>query len=691
MNSPVSISVKDNIAVITVNNPPVNALSQQVREGLIDALVQINGQEDVQAAVLICLGKTFIAGADIKEFGQPPQAPHLPDVVLALAHSAKPIVAALHGTVLGGGCEVALACDYRISALKTKLGLPEVNLGLIPGAGGTQLLPRIVGITKAAEMIITGKPITLPKVPDNALIHAVSNNDLLSDALEFARNIGGFNHADSKSKLNELADESGLDMPKIESFLKRRKGQLAPQRALSAILLSSKYSLQEGMLKEREWFVQCRDSEQSEAMRYAFFAEKKAQKLPDALTQFRSDKLKVVSVIGAGTMGAGIAMTLLASGLRVNLLEINAENLERGMNFIKSTLQSNVAKGRMTETAYASHLENLVPTTQYTQLGDSELVIEAAFENVAVKKEIFACLEKVVAPNCILASNTSYLNIDEIAADLKHRDRVLGLHFFSPANIMKLLEIVKTTHVSDTVVAACMDFAKQIGKQPALVGLCYGFVGNRMYACYGREANNLLLQGMTPSQIDSAMVAFGMAMGPLAVNDMSGIDIAYKARKENPNLSADPTYFLAANVLVESGRLGQKTKAGFYRYDDNNKKYDDDSVLSLFSDAALKFNVPSQSVNAEQISERLMLALVNEGAEILREGIAPNAETIDAIWLNGYGFPRFRGGPMFYASQLGFKNVISKLESLYRNSGKEYWKPSSHLTVLQNLQDNKSL
>lgn len=685
MNSPVSISVKDNIALITVENPPVNALSQQVRKGLIDAVHQLNSREDVQTAVLICAGKTFIAGADIKEFEQPPQSPHLPDVVLAIAHSAKPIVAALHGTVLGGGCEIALACNYRISALNTKLGLPEVNLGLIPGAGGTQLLPRVVGMTKAAEIIISGKPITLPKIPDNALIHAVSNTDLLSDALEFAGNISRLNYTDSQLKLDDLADKSSLDMQKIEPFLKRRKGQLAPQRALSAILLSSEKPLQEGMLKEREWFVQCRDSEQSKAMRYAFFAEKKAQKLPDALTQFRTNKFSVVSVIGAGTMGAGIAMALLASGLRVNLLEINAENLERGVNNIKSSLQSNVAKGRIKEADCAAYLKRLVPTTQYEMLGDSELVIEAAFENVAIKKEIFACLEQVVAPSCILASNTSYLNIDEIAADLQYKERVLGLHFFSPANIMKLLEIVKTTHVSDSVIAACMDFAKQIGKQPALVGLCYGFVGNRMYACYGREANDLLLRGMSPSQIDAAMVEFGMAMGPLAVNDMSGIDIAYKARKENPNLSTDPSYFLAANLLVESGRLGQKNKAGFYRYDDNNQKYDDPDVLTIFSEAALELGISSQSFSTEQISERLMLALVNEGAKILGEGIAPNIETIDAIWLNGYGFPRFRGGPMFYASQIGFKNVISKLESLYKDTGKEYWKPSCHLTVLQKL------
>jgi 3-hydroxyacyl-CoA dehydrogenase len=683
MSSLISVTLQQQVAVVSVNNPPVNALSVEVRTGLLNAISNAQADEKIRAIVIICEGRTFIAGADIKEFGQAPKFPHLPDVVLAIANSSLPTIAAIHGTVLGGGCEIALACRYRVGIKGTKLGLPEVNLGLIPGAGGTQLLPRVVGLSKAIDMIITGKPIQLPHTPDSALLHAVTDNGLLECALTFAQSIindGIYVKPNFPPVSHD--DVHTTKQYALNHLLKKRKGQEAPLKALEAVLTSTQTSLEEGMKKERELFIECRDSSQSVAMRYAFFAEKRAEKATVAPHSVLLMNINKVTVIGAGTMGAGIAMCLLGSGLQVYLLEINPENLDRGLSYIRDTLASSVKKGRITEQQSISQLLRLTATTKYAAIADSHLVIEAAFESMAVKQDIFAKLDKTLSADCILASNTSYLNIDEIASVVKHKERVIGLHFFSPAHIMKLLEIVKTKHVESNVVASCMAFAKKINKQAALVGMCYGFVGNRMFASYGREANFLLLEGCTPEQIDNALVHFGMAMGPLAVNDMSGIDIAYKARKENSNLTTDPSYFIAANLMVESGRLGQKTSAGFYVYDDKKRRFPDTSINDVFKRAAEELNIEPQSYTDEEISERLVLALINEGTNILLEGIADNAEIIDTIWLNGYGFPRYKGGPMFYAQQLGWQYVKERLTALHGQTGKDWWLPSAYIDRL---------
>jgi 3-hydroxyacyl-CoA dehydrogenase len=683
MSTIVSVVSQNEVAVITINNPPVNALSAEVRSGLLDAVTRAQADKSIFAIVIQCEGRTFIAGADIKEFGQTPKLPHLPDVVLAIANSSVPIIAALHGSVLGGGFEIALACQYRVGLKGTQLGLPEVNLGLIPGAGGTQLLPRVLGLAKAMNMIITGKPIKLPDTADNALVHAVTDSDVLACALEFSHTFVKSNGGQKlNNKIVEQDDAEDIKQHALKNLVSKRKGQTAPLKALEAIMYTTQYTLEEGMKKSRKLFVECRDSSQSAAMRYAFFAEKKAEKPKLPSTSAPLKKIEKVTVIGAGTMGAGIAMCLLASGLSVYLLEINAENLERGMSYIKNTLASSVKKGRISEQQASDQLARLKGTTEYSTIADSHLVIEAAFESMMVKQDIFAKLEATVSTECILASNTSYLDIDEIASVVTHKSRVIGLHFFSPAHIMKLLEIVKTKHTDTNVISSCMAFAKTIKKQAALVGMCYGFVGNRMYASYGREANFLLLEGCSPEQIDKALVDFGMAMGPLAVNDMSGIDIGYKARKGNPNLSVDPAYFLAANLMVDSGRLGQKTGSGFYAYDEKLKRTSDPIVIDIFKNAAQELNISPQNYTSEKISERLVLALINEGANILQEGIAESAEVIDTIWLNGYGFPRYYGGPMFYAQQLGWKYVKESLVALHQQTGKDWWKPSAYIDSL---------
>jgi 3-hydroxyacyl-CoA dehydrogenase len=680
MPSLVSVALQQQVAIITVNNPPVNALSTEVRAGLLNAINDAQLNQQVASIIIICEGRTFIAGADIKEFGHPPKVPHLPDLVLAIAYSVKPIIAALHGTVLGGGCEIALACHYRVALEGTKIGLPEVNLGLIPGAGGTQLLPRLVGVAKAIEMIVSAKPIILPSTPDNILVHEVTDIDLLHSTLKFAKNIKPAAVLVKRIFTPVLEDDlTAIEEYAHQHLIAKRKGEIAPLKALSAILLCTQLSLDEGMRKEREIFIECRNSAQSAALRYAFFAEKKAEK---PMIKNHSESLKSinkVAIIGAGTMGASIAMCLIASGLNVYLVEINAENLERGTAYISNALSSSVKKGRISEQEKTAQLSRLTPTTEFNDIADADLVVEAAFESMSVKKEIFAKLDRTVTVDCILASNTSYLDINEIASVVNRKDRVIGLHFFSPAHIMKLLEIVETKYTAPYVIASAMAFAKKINKQAALVGVCYGFVGNRMYASYGREANMLLLEGCSPEQIDRAMTTFGMAMGPLAVNDMSGIDIGYKARKENPQLTTDPTYFLPANLMVESDRLGQKTGAGFYLYDDKKRRITDDHVLKIFKTAAQSLKIKQRTYTDQQISERLILAIINEGVTILLEGIVDSAETIDTIWLNGYGFPRYKGGPMFYAKKLGWDQVRERLIALHKETEKDWWLPPYYI------------
>jgi 3-hydroxyacyl-CoA dehydrogenase len=684
-SSTVSMALHANIAVLSISNPPVNALSQSVRQGIRDNIEKAISDEAVEAIVITCEGKTFIAGADISEFGAKPLEPHLPDVLNSLQNSPKPIIAALFGTVLGGGFETALSCHYRVALKGTKVGLPEVNLGLIPGAGGTQLLPRVCYLETALDMITSGKHVDVSVLESQGTIDQIVEDELIDNAILFAKNV----LAQDKPLISipeltvKAADSTDTFQTWRKKLAKRARGQQAPQKAIDSIENAINLPFADGVKREREYFLSCRESSQSASLRHAFFAEKAASKYKGRQgSPSNTDKIKSVAVIGAGTMGGGIAMCFANAGFPIVLVETSDEYLNRGLDGIKKRYAQMVERKRINQQQMDSRLSLISGTCDYQQLSDVDLVVEAAFESMEVKKDIFVKLDTVCKPGTILATNTSYLDIEEIAACTSRPQKVLGMHFFSPANIMKLLEVVRASQTDDMSVDKVMRLGKQIGKISVLVGVCYGFVGNRMYSCYGREANMLLLEGASPEQIDTAMFNWGMAMGPLAVNDMSGIDIAYKARKENPNLPKDPAYFAAANLMVEAGRLGQKTKAGFYQYDEKGAKATDQSVITIFEQESANLGIKRREITAEEIESRLILALINEGARILEENIAHRSSDIDVIWLNGYGFPRYKGGPMFYADMIGLDNVVKTLQEYYDESGKEWWKPANLLTEL---------
>lgn len=688
----------DNIAIINIDNPPVNALSHAVRQGVVDAITQAEQDENIAAIVIYCQGKTFIAGADIKEFGKTPKEPHLPDVLQRINQCKKPIIAALFGSVLGGGFELALACHYRVAIRGTKLGLPEVTLGLIPGAGGTQLLPRIAGVELALTMITSGKPQKVEQLDDygiiDQLIDADSNNKdhLLTASVSFAKELLEKNQTskiitqqpmtlDSEQKETAFA----LCQQFRDKLAKKSRGQQAPQSAINSIENSFTLPLNEAMAKEREYFVACRGSAQSRAMRHAFFAEKTAAKLiHSGDTKPVPAEIKSVAVIGAGTMGGGIAMCFANAGISVTLLEMSQNNLAKGINAIAKRYQQAETRGIITKKKVNQCMGLISGTCDYQDLAQVDLVVEAAFETMPVKQQIFSQLDKVCKPEAILASNTSYLDIDEIAKATTRPEKVVGMHFFSPANIMKLLEVVATKYTDAQTLTTAMTLGKKMGKISVAVKVCYGFVGNRMYACYGREANMLLLEGATPQQIDNAMVQWGMAMGPLAVNDMSGIDIGYHARQANTARPDDPCYFAAADMLVEAGRLGQKTHAGFYQYDEQtNKRSPDDTAINLIKAHAAKLGITQRSdINDEEIQQRLIFALINEGAYILEQKIASRASDIDAIWLNGYGFPRYLGGPMCYADEIGLETVVTTIKKFQQQAGNTYWQVAPLLEQL---------
>ena len=665
---PVTLAVKGTIALIQIDNPPVNALSQSVRQGLVECIASANADPRAEAIVIACSGRTFVAGADISEFGKPPQEPHLPDVLNRVDQSAKPVVAALHGTVLGGGFELALACHYRIALAGTKCGLPEVTLGLIPGAGGTQRLPRLCGIEKALEMITSGKPVAAEALLNNGAIDSIVDNNLLEQALEFGS---------SCSCKKGMAPTRQIPIPAVTNpeifnqwrakLARKARGQIAPQNAIQSIENATLDPFAEAIKKERELFVQCRNSPQSAAMRYAFFAERQVSKLSSVGSQASSQidsqidsqikpaPITQVGVIGAGTMGCGIAMCFASAGIEVRLLELSPENLECGLNLIADNYAKSVATHRIDAATKEQCLARIQGTCQYQDLCAVDLVVEAAFEDLEVKKHIFTELDRVCKPSAILASNTSYLDINAIADATSRPANVLGMHFFSPAHMMKLLEVVRADKTDDQTLITVMKLGKQIGKIAVAVGVCYGFVGNRMYSAYGAAANQLLLEGATPEQVDQAMEEWGMAMGPFAVADLSGIDIGYKARRENPNNPSDPRFFRPADLLVEHNRLGQKTAAGFYAYPEG-KKQTDPQVPELIAKEAKRLNVPQHKIDTTEIQQRLIAALISEGKKILSEGIAERASDIDVIWLNGYGFPRYRGGPMYFAEDSGLES-----------------------------------
>lgn len=686
MSDVVHYEVQDNIGVISVNNPPVNALAQVVREGILNAVT--GAQQDAsEAIVLRCEGRTFIAGADITEFGKPPKDPWLPEVLAAIENSSKPVIAAIHGTALGGGFEVALACHYRCALASAKVGLPEVNLGLLPGAGGTQRVPRVAGVQAALDMITTGKPVAAPKAKDMGLIdEVVDGDDLAAAAVQYARDLVA-----SGAPLKRIRDiaidpatvEPGFFDQARQRLASRARGQIAPDRIVTCIEAAVNLPMDEGLQKERELFQELVQSPESTAMRHIFFAERQAAKIKDLPKDTPQREISKVAIIGGGTMGGGIAMCFANVGIPVIMVEINDEALQRGLGIVSKNYGITVKKGKMSEAHMESRLQLISGTTDYGDIADVDLVIEAVFENLELKKEIFGKLDQTCKQGAILATNTSYQDVNAIAAATSRPQDVLGMHFFSPANVMKLLEVVRGDKTGDDVLATAMQIGKKIGKVCVLSRVCYGFIGNRMLGGYGREAQMLLLDGCTPSQVDAALENFGMAMGPLAMGDLAGLDVGYKARQGRTDLPDDPRLYRMGDLLVEMGRHGQKTGAGFYKYDPETRaRLADPEVEALIRQEAEKLGVEQREVSDEEILQRCFYPLINEGALILEEGIAQRPSDIDVVYVYGYAFPAAKGGPMFYADSVGLKNVYDKICEFRDRYGEQYWKPAPLLQEL---------
>jgi len=688
--SVVSYQLEGEIGVIRLNNPPVNALSHVLRTGIQDAVTQ--AQDDASLVlVLMCEGRTFIAGADISEFGQPPILPSLSELLIVIEASQKPIIAAIHGTALGGGLETALACHYRCALSTAQVGLPEVKLGLLPGAGGTQRVPRLTGVKAALDLMTSGIPITAAKALSIGLIDKVVKGDLLSAAVDFAKEV--IAQGAVLKRVSDLeVEKAGASTDSFAALFtdyrkklsKRFRGQEAPQRIVECIEAALHIPFNEGLKVERRLFVECMQSSQSRALQHMFFAQRMSAKIKDLPKDTRLKEIKRVGIIGGGLMGGGIAMNFVNVGIPVTLLEISQEALQRGKDLIAKNYGMTVSKGKLTAEVATQRQDMITGTTDYHDLADMDLVIEAVFENLDIKKQVFAKLDKVCKQGAILASNTSYQDVNLIAQSTFRPQDVIGLHFFSPANVMKLLEIVRGDATSDDVLATSMIIAKSINKVPALSRVCYGFIGNRMLRHYAREAQLCLLEGATPQDIDAVMEKFGMAMGPLAVSDLAGLDIGYKAREgltdtQKGNIRA----YCIADALYEMGRLGQKTGTGYYQYDpDTRQRSVDTAVLEVIKAQANKRGVVRKVISDDTILKRLTFALINEGFKILEEGIAQRPSDIDVVYVFGYGFPAYRGGPMYYADTMGLEKIYNTICEFSDTYGEEFWQPAALLKQL---------
>jgi len=681
--TPVRLDLRDNVALISIDSPPVNALSHAVREGLMSCIENADADPDVQAIVIICDGRTFIAGADIREFAMPPQAPHLPDIVDRIDACETPVVAAIHGTALGGGLEVAMGCHYRVALASAKLGLPEVKLGLLPGASGTQRLPRLVGAEMALNMMLSGNPIPAQAALDAGLIDKIVTTDDLADAaLDFAS--GAIDKGPRHVRDLPVADvaEELFDKSRA-NIAKKARGLFSPERIIRCVELSTQLPYAKGCKAERELFMECKDSPQSAGLRHAFFAERAVKKIPGIGEETQVRDIEKVAVLGAGTMGAGIAYSCLNAGYNVHLLDNNKEGLERGHATIHKLFEGGIARGKISKEKMLETIERLTLSEIYDDLSDADLVIEAVFENMAIKKEVFGKLDQVCKQGAILASNTSTLDVDEIAAATKRPQDVIGLHFFSPAHIMRLIEIIRGKETSAEVIATSLKLTRALGKIGVVVGNCFGFVGNRMLYSYGRENQFLLLEGAPPEQIDKVLYDWGMAMGPNAVGDLAGLDVGYKARQERSDLPDDPRFYRVADMLAELGRFGQKTGKGMYIYEEGSRQpTPDPQVQIMIEKESRALGIERRDISETEIIERCIYGLINEGARILGEGIALRASDIDVIWINGYGFPRHRGGPMHYADTVGLKNIYKRVCKFREEFGAEYWEPAGLLKEL---------
>jgi 3-hydroxyacyl-CoA dehydrogenase len=693
MNGLVSYTTDGDIGIITINNPPVNALSPGVPEGIL-ASVQVAQKDDaIRGVILIGGGRTFIAGADIKEFGKITSGEKKRDIGLhpvleGLEDCPKPVVCAIHGTAFGGGLETAMACHYRVAVAGAQVGQPEVKLGLIPGAGGTQRLPRLGGVAKAAEMCAGGEPISAADALQHGVVDKIVEGDLLKGAIAFARELIARGGPPRRTRdLNaKLADTAGnlAALAKVRDVVnKRARGLLAPAKAIDAIEAAVKLPFAEGLRREADLFKECLFADQSNSLIHVFFGERAVAKIPGIGKDTTITPIKRAAVIGAGTMGGGITMAYVNAGIPVLLKEIGQEALDRGLETIKKNYAATVKRGRMTQAQMDQCLARIRPTLSYDGIREADIVVEAVFEEMALKKKTFAELDKVTRPDTILASNTSTLDVDEIASTTSRPQQVIGHHFFSPANVMRLLEIVRGKKSSKEIIATSMALARTLGKVGVLVGNCRGFVGNRMFHPYQREAQFLLEEGATVEQIDGALVDIGMAMGPLAVGDLAGLDVGWRIRKEYAHLTPKgERQPLVADRLCEMGRYGQKTGAGWYRYEPGNRTpVPDPEVAKLIEELAAKAGIKRRKITPQEIVDRTIYSLVNEGAKILEEGIALRAVDIDIIYINGYGFPPYRGGPMWYADMVGVKKVYERVQEFEKHQS-DLWKPAGLLKQL---------
>jgi 3-hydroxyacyl-CoA dehydrogenase len=658
---------RGDVGIIWINNPPVNAISVGVREAMIDGCAKLNADPEIKAGVLACEGRTFMAGADITEFGKPPLSPGLHEAINAIENSPKPIVAAIHGTAFGGGLESALACHYRVAIASAQVGLPEVKLGILPGAGGTQRLPRLIGIDAALNIIVSGDPVPATQAAKVGVVDKIVEGDLLEGAIAFAKDLVA-----KKAPARKIRDIS-IDVGKLPAgyfdearkrIAKEKKNLFSPQRIVDALEAAATLPFDNGMARERELFVQCQQNSQAKALQHVFFAERKAANIPNLDKSVKPREVKAVGIIGAGTMGGGIAMNFLNVGIPVTLLEVKQDALDRGITVIRKNYENTASKGKMTMEQVEQRMSLLKPTLSYNDLGQADLIIEAVFETMAIKKDVFGTLDRVAKKGAILASNTSYLSIDEIAKATSRPQDVVGMHFFSPANVMKLCEIVRGEKTAQDVLMTALDVTKRIKKVGVVCGNRDGFIGNRMLGGYGYQASLCVLEGAMPEQVDAVLRNFGMPMGPLQMSDLAGLDIGYKSRKDRDPNSFDGRVSRSADLLVEMGRLGQKTQAGYYDYAQGDRTPRPSPVVAeIIEKVSQEYGIARRKISDEEILERVMLALMNVGCEVLRENVAYRASDIDVVYLYGYGFPAYRGGPMFWAEhEVGLKNALDKLK-----------------------------
>jgi 3-hydroxyacyl-CoA dehydrogenase len=690
MNELIQLAKQDGVAIITIDNPPVNALSPGVPEGIADAIEQVEKDNSVVAAVVIGAGRTFVAGADIKEFGKltSGKAPHgdgFKPILLRIEDCRKPVVMAIHGTAFGGGLELAMAGHYRVAVASAQVGQPEVKLGIIPGAAGTQRLPRLAGVAKAVAMCAEGNPIKAEDAAASGIVDRLIESDLLPGAIAFAKEVAGKpvrKTRERNDKLGTPEENEPIFAAARENARKKQRGLLAPQAAIDAVEAATKLSFEEGCRAESDLFTRCLFSDQSKALIHVFFGEREVAKIPDVPKETPLIPIKSAAVVGAGTMGGGIAMVFANAGIAVLLKETDQAALDRGLANIQKNYANSVKRERFTQEFVQERLKLIRPTLSYDDFADADLVIEAVFESMALKKKVFAELDRVCKPDAILASNTSTLDIDEIAAATARPQSVIGTHFFSPANVMRLLELVRGKATSKEVIATCMQLSKKLSKIGVLVGNCFGFAGNRMFQPYRREAQFLVEEGASVEAVDQALYDFGMAMGPLATADLAGLDIGWRIRKEHSDLYKPGVRRpIVEDRLCELGRFGQKTGAGWYKYDENRRPIPDSEVAGLARQWAFEAGVAQHSLSSEEIGERCIYALVNEGARILEEGYALRAVDIDVIYLNGYGFPAYRGGPMWYADTVGLKEVYERICHFRQQHG-ELWEPAPLLRRL---------